>query len=37
MHTGSEKCKSTKLRRAITANADADLLCVLAEFAYNIL
>ena len=31
--------KSTKLRRAIIANADADadLLCALAECAYNIL
>ena len=28
---------STKLRRAIIANADADLLCALAECAYNIL
>ena len=29
--------KSAKLRRAIIANADADLLCALAECAYNIL
>ena len=29
--------KSTKLRRVIIANADADLLCALAECAYNIL
>ena len=29
--------KSTKLRRAIIANAEADLLCALAECAYNIL
>ena len=29
--------KSTKLRRAIIANADAYLLCALAECAYNIL
>ena len=29
--------KSTNLRRAITANADADLLCALAECSYNIL
>ena len=29
--------KSTKPRRAIIANADADLLCSLAECAYNIL
>ena len=29
--------KSTKLRRAIIANADADLLCALADCAYNIL
>ena len=29
--------KSTKLRRAIIAKADADLLCALAECAYNIL
>ena len=29
--------KSTKLRRAIIGNADADLLCALAECAYNIL
>ena len=29
--------KSNKLRRAIIANADADLLCALAEFSYNIL
>ena len=29
--------KSTKLRRAIIANAGADLLCALAECAYNIL
>ena len=29
--------KSTNLRRAITANADADQLCALAEWAYNIL
>ncbi|RLJ22607.1 hypothetical protein DJ031_00465 [bacterium endosymbiont of Escarpia laminata] len=29
--------KSTKLRRAIINNADADLLCALAECAYNIL
>ena len=29
--------KSNKLRRAIIANADADLLCSLAECAYNIL
>ncbi|RLJ22849.1 hypothetical protein DJ031_00145 [bacterium endosymbiont of Escarpia laminata] len=29
--------KSTKLRRAIIRNADADLLCALAECAYNIL
>ena len=29
--------KSTKLRRAIIANADADLLSALAECAYNIL
>ena len=29
--------KSTKLRRAIIANADVDLLCALAECAYNIL
>ena len=29
--------KSTKLRRTIIANADADLLCALAECAYNIL
>ena len=31
------RCKSAKLRRAIIANADADLLCALAECAYNIL
>ena len=31
------RCKSTKLRRVIIANADADLLCALAECAYNIL
>ena len=31
------RCKSTKLRRAIIANADADLLCSLTECAYNIL
>ena len=29
--------KSTKLRRAIIANADADLMCALTECAYNIL
>ena len=29
--------KSAKLRRAIIANADADLLCALVECAYNIL
>ena len=29
--------KSTKLRRAINANVESDLLCVLAECAYNIL
>ena len=29
--------KSTKLRRAIITNADADILCALAECAYNIL
>ena len=29
--------KSNKMRRAIIANADADLLCALAEYAYNIL
>ena len=31
------RLKSNKLRRAIIANADADLLCALAECAYNIL
>ena len=29
--------KNTTLRRAIIANADSDLLCALAECAYNIL
>ena len=29
--------KNNKLRRAILANADADLICALAECAYNIL
>ena len=29
--------KSNKLRRAIIANADADLMCALAECAYDIL
>ena len=31
------RSKSAKLRRAIIANADADLLCALAECAYNML
>ena len=31
------RIKSNKLKRAIIANADADLLCALAECAYNIL
>ena len=34
---GLNRYKSNKLRRAIIANADADLLCALAECAYNIL
>ena len=29
--------KNNKLRRAILANADADLICALAECSYNIL
>ena len=29
--------KNNKLRRAVLANADADLICALAECAYNIL
>ena len=29
--------KNNKLRKAILANADADLICALAECAYNIL
>ena len=32
-----DRIKSNKLKRAIIANADADLLCALAECAYNIL
>ena len=31
------RIKSNKLKRAIIANADADLLCALAKCAYNIL
>ena len=31
------RIKSNKIKKAIIANADADLLCVLAECAYNIL
>ena len=31
------RIKSNKLKRAIIANADADMLCALAECAYNIL
>ena len=31
------RIKSNKLKRAIIANADADLLCALAECSYNIL
>ena len=31
------RIKNNKLKRAIIANADADLLCALAECAYNIL
>ena len=31
------RIKSNKLKRAIIANADADLLCAIAECAYNIL
>ena len=31
------RIKSNKLKKAIIANADADLLCALAECAYNIL
>ena len=31
------RIKSNKVKKAIIANADADLLCALAECAYNIL
>ena len=31
------RIRSNKLKKAIIANADADLLCALAECAYNIL
>ena len=31
------RVKNNKIKKAIIANADADLLCALAEYAYNIL